>query len=91
MARTRTPGGDDTAIERRFVALLAAHPDDLALYLRQAISYLRSKEVPVNWQQLLVDLQAWSHPDQYVQKRWVRAFWGCPQQTPYTRRSPMFI
>lgn len=75
-ARTRTPGWDDTAIERRFTALLAAHPDDLDLYLRQAISFLRSKEVPVNWHQLLTDVLDWGHPDRYVQRRWARAFWN---------------
>jgi CRISPR system Cascade subunit CasB len=75
-AHTRDPQGDNTAIERRFIALLAAHPDDLGFYLRQAVSFLRSKEVPVNWHQLLSDVLAWSHPDRYVQKRWARAFWG---------------
>jgi CRISPR system Cascade subunit CasB len=79
-ARTRDPQGDDTAIERRFTALLAAHPDDLEFFLRQAISFLRSKEVPVNWQQLLADVLAWGHPDRYVQKRWARAFWGRTSQ-----------
>jgi CRISPR system Cascade subunit CasB len=67
---------DAAAVERRFVALLAAHRDDLAFYLRQAISYLRAKEVPVDWHQLFGDLLAWPHQDGYVQKRWARAFWG---------------
>jgi CRISPR system Cascade subunit CasB len=78
--RTLDPQGDNTAVERRFTALLAAHPDDLDFYLRQAISFLRSKEVPVNWHQLLADILAWGHPDRYVQKRWARAFWGRPAQ-----------
>jgi CRISPR system Cascade subunit CasB len=78
-ARTRDPQGDNTAIERRFTALLAAHPDDLDFYLRQAISFIKSKdEVPINWHQLLSDVLAWSHPDRYVQKDWARAFWGRP-------------
>jgi CRISPR system Cascade subunit CasB len=75
-AHTRDPKSDDTAIERRFTALLAAHPDDLEFYLRQAISFLRSKEVPVNWHQLLADVLHWGHPERYVQKGWARAFWG---------------
>jgi len=75
-ARTRDPQGDNTAIERRFTALLAAHPDDLDFYLRQAVSFLKSKQVPVNWHQLLSDVLAWGHPDRYVQKQWARAFWG---------------
>jgi len=79
-ARAREPRGEDAAIERRFTALLAAHSDDLDFYLRQAVSFLKSKEVPVNWHQLLSDLQAWDHPDRYVQKQWARAFWGRPPQ-----------
>jgi CRISPR system Cascade subunit CasB len=83
-AHTRDPQGDDTAIERRFTALLAAHPDDLGFYLRQAISFLKSKEVPVNWHQLLPDLLSWGHPKRYVQKAWARAFWGRPTQETET-------
>jgi CRISPR system Cascade subunit CasB len=75
-ARARGPQGDDTAIERRFTALLAAHPDDLGFYLRQAVSFLKSKEVPVNWHQLLSDVLGWGHPGRYVQRRWASAFWG---------------
>jgi len=76
MAQARDPQGDNTAIERRFTALLGAHPEDLHFYLRQTISYLRSKEVPVDWSQLLRDLRAWGHPERYVQRQWARSFWG---------------
>ncbi len=70
-------GNNDQALERRFTALLSAHPDDLPNYLRQAVSYLKSKEVPVNWDQLFRDLQFWSHPEYGIQvrKRWATAFW----------------
>lgn len=80
LAQTRTESGDD-ALERRFTALLSAHVDDLPFYLRQAASYLKSKEVPIDWNQLLKDLQAWDHPDRYVQKAWANAFWGSRQTT----------
>ncbi|MCC7119616.1 MAG: type I-E CRISPR-associated protein Cse2/CasB [Anaerolineales bacterium] len=75
MAATRTENGSD-ALERRFTALLAAHQDDLPDYLRQAVSFLKSKDVPVNWNQLLRDLQSWGHTDRFVQKQWARSFWG---------------
>jgi CRISPR system Cascade subunit CasB len=85
-ARTRDPQGDNTAIERRFTALLAAHPDDLDVYLRQVVSFLKSKEVPINWHQLLADVLAWGHPDRYVQKQWASAFWGrSTQETQITK------
>jgi len=83
MAKTRTEGGED-ALERRFTALLSAHPDDLPDYLRQAVSFLKSKEEPVNWTQLLWDLQNWDKrddPKYSVQKKWARFFWGGRQST----------
>lgn len=81
LARTIAADADRAAVERRFVALLKAHPEDLAGQLRQAISFLKSKEVPVNWSQLLLDMCAWDHPQRYVQRRWANAFWGTPNQS----------
>lgn len=78
-ASTRKSDTDTTALERRFTALLAAHPDDLATHLRQAVSFLRSKEVPVNWHRLFHDLQHWAYDDRPVQKQWARAFWAARQ------------
>jgi CRISPR system Cascade subunit CasB len=83
MAKTRSEGGED-ALERRFTALLAAHSDDLPDYLRQTVSFLKSKEQPVNWLELLWDLQNWDKrddPKRSVQKRWASAFWGGRQTT----------
>ncbi len=73
---------DATAIERRFTVLLSAHPDDLPFFLRQAVSFLRSKEVAVNWQQLFRDLTAWGHPERYVQRNWARSYWGPTDDRP---------
>lgn len=81
MASIRNEAGDD-ALERRFTALLAAHPNDLPNYLRQAVSLLKSKESPINWDQLLRDVLAWDAPDRRVQKAWARAFWGKPNNSP---------
>lgn len=74
--RARDPHGSDMAVERRFNVLLSAHPDDLGVFLRQAVSFLRSKNVPVNWHQLLRDVMAWGHPDRYIQREWAQAFWA---------------
>jgi CRISPR system Cascade subunit CasB len=87
--------GQDHAspMERRFVALLNCHWDDLDKHLRQAVSLLKSKEVPVNWAQLLRDIQGWDHDDHPVQRRWARAFWGSSTQDtgqgiPLTGQAP---
>jgi CRISPR system Cascade subunit CasB len=80
-AQTLDPDPErNKATERRFTALLTAHPDDLAFYLRQAVSFLKSRPEPVavNWHQLMRDVLDWGNPYRQpkVQKRWARAFWG---------------
>lgn len=64
-------------IERRFTYLLAAHPDDLHFHLRQSVAYLKSKEVKINWEQLMWDIYHWNDPDKRstVQERWASRFW----------------
>lgn len=66
---------DSASIERRFVAILDSHEEDLAEHLRQAVSLLKSHEVPVDWTQLLRDIRGWRHESRYVQRQWARAFW----------------
>jgi len=80
MIAARSEGGEE-ALERRFTSLLASHADDLPNYLRQAISFLKSKEIPVNWNQLFWDLQHWDDENRRVQKEWAKAFWGRAQAT----------
>ena len=71
------PGGpDESGPERRFVALLNAHPDDLDRHVRHAVSLLKSDVIPVDWAQLLRDIQEWTHEARRVQRAWARAFWG---------------
>ena len=78
-AALRDPDPDkNDALERRFTALITAHPQDLHIYLRQAIGFLKSKdETPVNWHALMWDILALGNPDRApnVQKHWARGFW----------------
>jgi len=64
-------------IERRFTYLLAAHPEDLHFHLRQAVAFLKSKEVKVNWERLMWDIYKWNDPDERpkVQEQWASRFW----------------
>ena len=76
-AHLRMAAGENIeATERRFMNLLRANVEDLPILLRQAVSFLRSKDVVVNWEQLRRDLLAWNHVDGYVQKQWARSFWS---------------
>ena len=67
-------GGD--SIERRFIALLKSHRDDLFDHLRQAVSLAKSKDAPVHWERLLEDIQHWDEESAWVQRSWAQAFWG---------------
>lgn len=77
--RRRLPDRAD-ALERRFSAMLKAHPDDLTSHLRAAVGLLKGQEIPVNWYQLLYDVSHWGHIDRFVQRQWANAFWGRESQ-----------
>lgn len=74
MAQVKAKGGGDST-QRRFVALLNSHRDDLSEHLRHAVSLCASSEVPVNWGRLLRDLPRWDDDHRRVQLRWAREFW----------------
>lgn len=67
---------ESDSIEKRFVALLNCHHEDLPDHLRHAVSLLKSKEIPIDWTRLLGDLRWWHREDRRVQRDWARAFWG---------------
>lgn len=73
--RSRGEGGEP-GVERRFVALLNCHRDDLPAHLRHAVGLLKSKEIPVDWAELLHDILRWDSESRSVQRAWARAFWG---------------
>lgn len=74
-------GEPNESLERRFVALLNSHSEDLPHHLRQAISLLKSKDIPVNWCQLLRDILHWDHEAHFVQQQWAREFWKAKVET----------
>ena len=63
-------------LDRRVEILLDADREQLPFRLRQAVRFLDSKRVPVNWPRLLQDLLAWEHPKRYVQEAWARAYFA---------------
>jgi CRISPR system Cascade subunit CasB len=65
-------------LDRRVEILLDSDLTQLPFRLRQAVHYLSSKRVAVNWQQLLQDLLRWSHASRIVQKSWARSYFGSP-------------
>lgn len=62
------------SVQKRFVALLDAHSDDLPNHLRQMIGLLKANDVRINWLQLLNDLNWWDSDGREVQRRWAKSF-----------------
>ena len=76
--RAERGSGEDEGVdslERRFVALLNTHPDDLQWHLRHAVDLAAGADVPVNWAELLYDLSYWTHADRFVQRKWANSYW----------------
>lgn len=67
---------ESQSIERRFVALLNAAQEDVPQHLRHAVSLLKAHEIPVDWAQLLRDVQDWNEETGNVRRDWARAYWG---------------
>jgi CRISPR system Cascade subunit CasB len=64
------------SLDKRFAVLIDSHPDELPARLRQAVSLLKSQEVPVDWRRLLSDLLDWGGPRRPVQRTWARDYWA---------------
>ena len=76
MARLcRTDEKKSSSAERRFTALVTSRREDLGNPLRQAVSLLEAGQIPINWPQLLYDLDYWDHEEHFVQRQWASAFW----------------
>ena len=72
---------DSASIEQRFIALLGADAENLAIYLRQIISLLAAGDQPLDYGVLLRDLSVWLNPHidperrDAVRQRWARDFY----------------
>lgn len=73
--------GDADATTRRFTALLRQSWSSLDVPLRQHVSMLKSKDIAINWHQLLFDLSYWDHDDHFIQRDWASAFWPPSKST----------
>lgn len=83
LRRARDPDPKkNKGLDRRVEILLDADAKQLPFRMRQAIRFLKSKDKPVNWQQLLEDLLRWNYPSRTVQKQWARAYFALPKTTP---------
>jgi len=63
-------------LDRRVEILLDADEAQLPFRLRQAIRFLQSNRVRVNWPRLLDDLLRWRYANRPVQRQWARAYFA---------------
>lgn len=76
---------ETTSVEQRFVALLGADPENIADYLRQAISLLAAENIGCDYARLLDDLSRWMNPNvnqserDRLRQRWARDFYRAAQ------------
>ncbi len=84
------PGSNDagkSSVEKRFVALLGADPENVADYLRQAVSLLASSDIAFDYVSLLNDLGWWmstsAAPERrdQIRQRWARDYYR-PASSP---------
>ncbi len=76
------------SVERRFVAMLNCHREDLPAHLRHAVGLLKGREVPIDWAQLLSDVRHWGRESRSVQLEWARAFWGAAPEGEAAQEKP---
>lgn len=72
---------DSKGPERRLMAMLNSHRDDLHGHLRHSVSLAKSKEVGINYEKLLNDLIYWDRESRSVQKQWAKDFWSEMKET----------
>lgn len=73
LRRARNPKNAN-GLDRRVISLLDADEVQLTYRLRQALHFLESNRVRVNWPGLLADLLAWNYPNRPVQRRWAQSY-----------------
>jgi len=75
-ARRMASAGAEEATERRLLALLDADDEALPHDLRQFVGLARTREVGIDYLNLLDDLLAWNAPSRFVQRRWAADFYA---------------
>lgn len=63
-------------LDRRIEILLDADETQLAFRLRQAVHFMKSCGVRVDFPLLLQDLLYWTHPDRFVQRQWAQSYFS---------------
>lgn len=78
---------ESDSIEKRFLALLGADPENIHTYLRQIASLLHSHDLGCDYGKLFSDLSRWINPRldpewrDDIRQRWARDFYNTRQES----------
>jgi CRISPR system Cascade subunit CasB len=77
---------ESASLEKRFVALLAAEPEELPVHLRNVVALLASDGIACDYVALEADLAQWLHsyaaePRDRVRQQWARDFYRALEST----------
>lgn len=68
------------SVALRFRALLDSEPEDLATHLRHAVSMIGSRDLGIDYDDLLRKVRGWGHEERWAQRGWARDFWGAQER-----------
>jgi CRISPR system Cascade subunit CasB len=71
-------------VQLRFRALLDADPEDLPNHLRHAVTLVRSRDLAIDYDELLQAVRWWGSENKNRQRRWAREFWAPPESNEET-------
>jgi CRISPR system Cascade subunit CasB len=75
---------DSESVALRFRALLNADAEDLPTHLRHAVSLVRSRDLAIDYDDLLAAVRWWGSESKNRQRAWARDFWGTTEPTEET-------
>jgi CRISPR system Cascade subunit CasB len=75
---------DSDSVALRFRALLDADAEDLPTHLRHAVSLVRSRDLAIDYDDLLAAVRWWGSENKNRQRAWARDFWGTTEPTEET-------
>ena len=75
------PNSSPESVDRRFRILLDSDREQLAYRLRQMVKLMASREVGVDWAQLLMDLRQW-HWSGKPPRKWAEKFYRPLREAP---------
>lgn len=72
----KTQGSKEDWLDLRFRRLVACDREGILKHLRYAVQFAKSKDAPINYQTLFMDLWLWGEK---TKVNWARAYWTVPE------------